>query len=176
MPYELFYRHPLYQAGCAPNASAIAARRVRYWQPYHDALAAELQRIQSVHGYALLWDAHSICSELPWLFEGKLPDLSIGTASGAAADAHIAAAVVAVCEAQSECTFVLNGRFKGGFITRHYGQPAQHVHAIQLEKCWSLYMQEAAPYAYDPIHAAKFQPLLQRMMQAALKAAQAIYA
>jgi N-formylglutamate deformylase len=174
-PTKFFTGEPLYQNSAAPNAAAIAARRARYWQPYHGALAAELQRIKAIHGYAILWDAHSICSELPWLFDGKLPDLNIGTANGAAADARITAAVTAVCAARLDVTHVVNGRFKGGFITRHYGQPAQHVHAIQLEKCWSLYMQETAPYAYDARIASRIQPTLQRMMQAALDAAAAVY-
>ncbi len=174
-PTHFFSGEPLYRAGAAPDTAAIAERRTRYWQPYHSTLAAELQRIKAIHGYAILWDAHSICSVLPWLFEGKLPDLNIGTANGAAADERITAAVASACAEEQGITSVVNGRFKGGYITRHYGQPAQHIHAIQLEKCWSLYMQETTPYAYDAHLAGRIQPILQRMMQAALDAAAAVY-
>lgn len=175
-PTRLFSGQALYREGCAPDAAEIAARKTRYWQPYHSALAAELARIKALHGYAVLWDAHSIRSHLPWLFEGKLPDLNIGTASGASAHENITAAIARICAAQSDYTHVVNGRFKGGYITRQYGQPAEHVHAIQLEKCWSVYMLEAPPYDYSPAIACTLQPLLQRMMQAALDAAHALYA
>ncbi len=182
-PTKLFTGQPLYKDGCAPNADAIAARRDTYWQPYHSALANELARIKAIHGYALLWDAHSIRSHLPWLFEGKLPDINLGTADGNAAHASITAAIAAACAAQSAATstatpftHVVNGRFKGGYITRHYGQPANHVHAIQLEQCWSTYMLEQAPFTYDATIAASVQPLMQAMMQAALDAARDLYA
>ena len=120
----------------------------------------------------MLWDAHSIRSHIPWLFEGKLPDLNIGTASGAAAASAVSDAAVS---AVNGFTHVVNGRFKGGYITRYYGQPAGHVHAIQLEKCQSLYMQEALPYAYDETLALKLQPTLKRMVQASLAATKALY-
>jgi N-formylglutamate deformylase len=184
-PTKLFTGEPLYQDGCAPDATAIAARREAYWQPYHSVLSAELARIKAIHGYALLWDAHSIRSHLPWLFEGKLPDINLGTADGKAAHASITAAVAAVCAAQgtestvstaTPFTHVVNGRFKGGHITRQYGQPSNNVHAIQLEQCWSTYMQEQAPFTYDAAIAAKVQPLMQAMMQAALDAARDLYA
>ena len=174
-PTRFFTGQPLYRAGCEPNAQAIMQRRDRYWQPYHTALAQELARIKSIHGYALLWDAHSICSRLPWLFEGKLPDLNIGTADGDAAHSRITTAIQQVCAAQSTYTHVVNGRFKGGYITRQYGKPAEQVHAIQLEQCWSTYMLEQAPFAYDPAIAQGVQPLMQRMMQAALDAAKTLY-
>jgi N-formylglutamate deformylase len=140
-----------------------------YWQPYHSALATELERLKARHGYALLWDAHSIRSEIPWLFEGRLPDLSIGTASGASADETLTAAVVQACSAYPQFRVAVNGRFKGGYITRHYGQPDQHIHAIQLEMCQSLYMQEVAPFAYDAARAALVQPLLMKMVASPLE-------
>ncbi len=175
-PTRFFTGESLYKTACAPNAQAIAARREQYWQPYHTALANELARIQSVHGYAVLWDAHSICSQLPWLFDGKLPDLNIGTANGAAAHPSITEAIAQVCESQNRYTHVVNGRFKGGYITRHYGKPAQQVHAIQLEQCWSTYMLEQSPYAYAPAIAAQIQPLIKSMMQAAWDAARVLHA
>jgi N-formylglutamate deformylase len=175
-PTRFFTGDDLYQAGCAPDAAARAQRRSDYWQPYHDALAAELQRMVQAHGYALLWDAHSIRSSIPWLFEGTLPALNIGTASGDSAHPVIAQAVMALCSDSAKFSHVLNGRFKGGYITRHYGRPSQDVHAVQLEMCQNLYMQEAAPFAYDADLAAHVQPTLRAMLQAALDAGAALYA
>jgi len=175
-PTRFFTGDALYLEACAPDTAARTQRRSDYWQPYHDALAAELQRLVQVHGYALLWDAHSIRSAIPWLFKGTLPALNIGTASGDSAHASIAQAVMAVCGDAGKFSHVLNGRFKGGYITRHYGRPGQHVHAVQLEMCQNLYMQEAPPFAYDASLAAQVQPTLRAMLQAALDAGAALYA
>jgi N-formylglutamate deformylase len=175
-PTRFFTGDALYQPGCAPDAAGQAQRRSDYWQPYHDALSAELRRLVQVHGYALLWDAHSIRSAIPWLFEGTLPALNLGTASGDSAHPVIAQAVMAVCSDSAKFSHVLNGRFKGGYITRHYGRPDQHVHAVQLEMCQNLYMQEAAPFAYDAALAAQVQPTLRAILQAALDAGAALYA
>ncbi|MCW5650455.1 MAG: N-formylglutamate deformylase [Ramlibacter sp.] len=174
-PTRFFTGDPLYREGAAPDATQRARRREAYWQPYHDALRGELDRLRAAHGFVLLWDAHSIRSRIPWLFEGRLPDLNIGTASGTAADPAIASAVAAACDGMPGLTHVVNGRFKGGYITRHYGQPAQQVHAVQLEKCQSLYMQEQAPFAYDDTLAQAVQPLLRRMVEAALAAARSLH-
>jgi N-formylglutamate deformylase len=188
-PTRFFTGDPLYKAGREPRGPERAARRSTYWQPCHSALGQELARIKALHGYALLWDAHSIRSHIPWLFDGKLPDLNVGTASGASADASVAAAVVAAVESAMagggtgsrsgavlpHVTHVLNGRFKGGYITRHYGAPQDHVHVVQLEKCQSLYMQEQAPFAYNAQKAAQIQPLLQSMVGNALAACGALY-
>ena len=175
-PTRFFTGDALYRPGREPQGPERVARRSTYWQPYHSALAQELARIKALHGYALLWDAHSIRSHIPWLFDGKLPDLNVGTAGGASADASIAEAVMgAVVTGASGVTQVLNGRFKGGYITRHYGAPLDHVHAVQLEKCQSLYMQQEAPFAYDAVKAAQIQPLLQTMMVNALAACKALY-
>jgi N-formylglutamate deformylase len=175
-PTRFFTGDPLYQPGSEPDSVERIRRRVTYWQPYHDALAAELERLRVQHGYALLWDAHSIRSQIPWLFEGCLPALNIGTASGASADARICDAVMQECAKQPGVSSVLNGRFKGGYITRHYGQPAKQVHAIQLEMCQKLYMQEEAPFAYDMVLAKTIQPLLKKMLKSALHAAESCYA
>jgi N-formylglutamate deformylase len=175
-PTRFFTGDALYQEGCAPMPQERLRRRELYWQPYHDALADELGRLKQAHGFVLLWDAHSIRSQIPWLFEGVLPDLNIGTAEGAAAHASIAyAAARAAAVAQPEVGHVVNGRFKGGYITRHYGRPAEHVHAVQLEMVQKLYMDEAPPYAYDERKAARIQPLLKDMVSAALAATKALY-
>jgi N-formylglutamate deformylase len=174
-PTRFFSGEALYQPGCEPTAEERARRRELYWQPYHSALAAELARIKAIHGFALLWDAHSIRSHIAWLFEGKLPDLNIGTASGASADQKITDAVVAACSDWPQVSTAVNGRFKGGYITRHYGQPANHVHAVQLEMCQNLYMQESPPYAYDDVSAARIQPLLVEMISCASAAGTACY-
>jgi N-formylglutamate deformylase len=170
-PTRFFTGEPLYLPGCAPDETERTRRRDTYWQPYHAALAGELARLKAVHGYALLWDAHSIRSQIPWLFEGRLSDLNIGTASGASADARITNAVMQACAGHHSVSAVVNGRFKGGYITRHYGQPANQVHAVQLEMCQSLYMQEVSPYDYDESLAARIQPVLHHMVASALKIA-----
>ena len=174
-PTRFFTGEPLYLPGCAPDETVRARRRATYCQPYHAALAGELARLKALHGYALLWDAHSIRSQIPWLFEGRLPDLSIGTASGASADARITDAVMQACADHPPVSAVANGRFKGGYITRHYGQPANYVHAIQLEMCQSLYMQEESPYDYDEALATRIQPVLRQMVSSALETCGACY-
>ena len=174
-PTRFFTGEPLYLSGQEPDAAERARRRDVVWQPYHSALASELARLKALHGYALLWDAHSIRSEIPWLFEGRLPDLNIGTASGASASDAITAAVVQAFSAQTQFSTAVNGRFKGGYITRHYGQPDHHIHAIQLEMCQSLYMQEVPPFAYDEALASRIQPLLKEMVASPLETCRRCY-
>lgn len=170
LPMDTFRKEPLYLPGEAPGAAERDERRERYWRPYHDALRAELDRLRARHGQVLLWDAHSICSVLPRFFEGRLPDLNLGTADGRACAAAVQAAAEAPMKAQGGYTHVSNGRFKGGWITRHYGAPQQGVHAIQLELCQCTYMDEIAPFAYRTDLAARIQPLLQRMVASAVQA------
>lgn len=170
-PLETFRGEALYRPGQAPDGTETAARLAAYWQPYHQALAGELARLRTRHGQVLLWEAHSIASVLPRLFEGKLPDLNLGTHSGAAcADTVLNGVVAALGKAPSELTHVVNGRFKGGYITRHYGQPSQGVHAIQLEKCQSLYMDEAPPFGYREDKSRTLAPLLQAMIEGGVQA------
>jgi len=168
-PTETFRGEPLYRPGSEPDAARIAQRLAAYWQPYHAALAQELERLLALHQHVLLWEAHSIASVLPRLFEGKLPDLNFGTASGTSCAPDVLAAALEPLQG-GPWTMVQNGRFKGGYITRHYGQPAHGVHAIQLELCQSLYMNEQAPYDYRPDTAARLQGDLQRSLSAALAA------
>ncbi len=175
-PTRFFSGDPLYRDGGAPDPAERERRRDAYWRPYHAALADELARLRSVHGHVLLWDAHSIRSEIAWLFEGRLPDLNIGTANEASADPRIADAVVRACASARGVSRVLNGRFKGGYITRWYGRPAEGVHAVQLEMCQALYMDEAPPFAWNAARAASIQPLLQAMVAAGLNACEACHA
>jgi N-formylglutamate deformylase len=170
IPVDTFRKEALYLPGQAPDAAEVRARVARYWQPYHDALRVELERLHALHGRVVLWEAHSICSVLPRFFSGRLPDLNLGTAEGRACDAALQSAVQAQMDAQTAFTHVSNGRFKGGHITRHYGRPQQGIHALQLEMCQCTYMDETAPFAYRPDRAARVQPLLQRMLEAALQA------
>ncbi|WP_431798437.1 N-formylglutamate deformylase (plasmid) [Cupriavidus metallidurans] len=176
-PTETFRGVSLYRAGSAPDDAEIARRREAYWRPYHQALRAELDRLVRLHGCALLWEAHSIASVLPRLFEGKLPDLNLGTNSGAScADGILQAALsplIVMPEARGY-THVANGRFTGGYITRHYGEPDKCVHAIQLEMAQCLYMDEEAPFAYRPELAAQIQPLLKAMLAGALRQVQIV--
>jgi N-formylglutamate deformylase len=167
-PTRHFTGEPLYREGQAPDDAEIQRRVQRYWQPYHDALRDELAALKGAHGHAVLFDAHSIKSELPWLFEGTLPHMNVGTVQGHSCAATLRAAVAAVFESQTEFSHVVDGRFKGGHITRHFGQPAQGVHTVQLEMCWRAYMDEAAPYRWHEARAAQVTPLLRRLVQALL--------
>jgi len=170
LPLDTFRKQALYRPGQAPDAAEAQQRRALYWQPYHDALRGELDRLRALHGSVVLWDAHSIASVMPRFFDGKLPDLNLGSADGRSCAPALQAAVEAVMGAQTQFTHVSNGRFKGGYITRHHGRPESGVHALQLEMCQSTYMDERAPFAYRPDLAVQVQPLLQRMLQAVLEA------
>jgi len=167
VPTRFFTDDPLYRDGAEPDAAAVAARRYAYWRPYHNALAAELERLHAEHGRALLFDGHSIRSELPWLFEGELPALNLGTADGASCAPAITEKLSALLAGQARFGHVVNGRFKGGYITRHYGRPGQGVHAVQLEMCQRCYMDEALDprEAYDEAAAARVAPLIEQMLR-----------
>ena len=167
-PTRFFTGEPLYRDGMTPDTAEVSRRRETYWRPYHAALDAELARLKVQHGQAILFDGHSIKSELPWLFEGRLPDMNLGTASGASCAPSLRAALVAVLERQSSFTQVADGRFKGGHITRSRGRPHEGVHAVQLEMCWSTYMVERPPYQVDAQRAATLAPVLRALVQAML--------
>ncbi len=167
-PVDTFDNTPLYADGTGPDEAEIAARREAVWRPYHEQLAAELARLKAQHGTAMLWDAHSIRSVLPRFFEGKLPDFNLGTADGASCDPTLAQQLLAIAQRAPGFTAVLNGRFKGGHITRHYGQPAHGVHAVQLEMTQCSYMQETMPFDYLPERAERTQPTLRALLEAVL--------
>ena len=164
-PTRFFTGEPLYRDGMAPDAAEIARRVTTCWQPYHDALASELQRLQAAHGHAVLFDAHSIKSELPWLFEGTLPHMNLGTVQGSSCAASLRDALAGVFAAQQRYTHVVDGRFKGGYITRQHGRPQQGVHAVQLEMCWRAYMEETPPCTWHDGRAAEVTPLLRQLVQ-----------
>ena len=164
-PSRFFTGEALYREGLAPGDDEIAQRVATYWQPYHQALAGELARLHAVHGHAVLFDGHSICSELPWLFEGRLPHMNLGTVNGASCAPSLRTAAAAVFAAQQAFSHVLDGRFKGGHITRAYGQPQVGIHALQLEMCWRAYMDETAPLVWHAARAADVTPLLRKLLQ-----------
>ena len=165
-PTRFFTGEPLYLAGQVPDEAEVQQRVATHWRPYHDALAGELARLRAEHGHAVLFDGHSIQAELPWLFEGRLPDLNLGTASGTACSPVLRAQLAAVLASQSRFTQVVDGRFKGGHITRHYGQPGLGVHAIQMEMGWHCYMAE--PHDYDEARATEAQTVLRALAQTML--------
>ncbi|WP_321788890.1 N-formylglutamate deformylase [Paraburkholderia sp. J94] len=168
-PTETFRGEPLYRHGSGPDAAEIARRLDHYWRPYHAQLRAELDRLKAEFGAVLLWEAHSIASVLPRLFDGKLPDLNLGTNSGLSCDASVLDAITATLGDQP-FTWIANGRFKGGYNTRAYGEPQQGVHAVQLEMCQSTYMSETSPFAYLPEAADAVEPVVERMVTAGFEA------
>jgi N-formylglutamate deformylase len=164
---------PIYRAGPAPLPAGEVARRLAiYWQPYHAELAAQLDAARRRHGYALLIDGHSIRSHVPRLFDGRLPDINIGTDDGRACAPALRAKLQQALFAQGRFTHVLDGRFRGGYITRHYGQPLAGVHAIQIELAQCAYMDEASP-AYTRARAEPLRALLRQLLRELLEAASA---
>ena len=176
-PVDTFDDTPLYRdPALVPDEAEAAARRDTLWQPYHAKLSETLDAMRAEHGVALLWDAHSIRSVLPRFFEGKLPDLNLGTGKGSSCTPEMAEAVLQAAQpiGQESYTSILNGRFTGGYITRSYGRPDQNIHAIQLEMTQSSYMQESLPFDYLPERAQAVTPVLQRMLNAAFEQAMAL--
>ena len=168
-PTTLFDGTPLYADGQSLGEDEIASRLERYWRPYHDKIAEELARIKKAHGYALLYDAHSIASSVPRLFEGCLPDLNLGTAWGQSCRHDSQAAIVRVIDA-SEFSSTVNGRFVGGYVIRRYGRPADHVHAVQMEIAQRSYMEEIVGFPYTEIKARKLKPVLRDVLASFLEA------
>ncbi|RQV70311.1 N-formylglutamate deformylase [Burkholderia cenocepacia] len=168
-PTETFRGEPLYRVGCAPDNKAIEARLDAYWEPYHAQLRAEIDRLTRLFGSVLLWEAHSIAGVLPRLFDGKLSDLNLGTNNGKSCASSVIDAAMTTLAGQPY-SHALNGRFKGGYITRAFGQPDERVHAIQLEMCQSTYMNESSPFDYRPDLASKVSPVVERMVMAATDA------
>ena len=168
VPLLRFTGGPVYLPGAEPDAGEVAARVERYWRPYHQALRGELDRLRALHARVVLWEGHSIRGGgLPFLFEGRLPDLNLGTATGASCTPALQARLEAVLAGQTDYDWVANGRFKGGHITRHYGAPAAGIEAVQLETSQRTYMDEGR-FEYDEAKASRLQPLLRRLLAATL--------
>ena len=155
----------IYQDGMEPSTESIQSRLQAYHRPYHSALETALIRSIERHGYAILYDCHSIRSEVDFLFDSKLPDLNIGTFSGKSCAPILEDAVVNACASQTDYSHVLNGRFKGGWTTRHYGQTAANIHAVQMELCQSTYMLEAPPWEYRQDLAKNLRPVLSDVLK-----------
>jgi len=156
-----FDNRPLYRNGMEPDAAEIEARRAAFHAPYHAALAAQIERVRSKHGVALLYDCHSIRSVVPFLFEGRLPDFNIGDNDGTTCAPRVTEIVANVCRSADPYRTIVNGRFKGGWTTRHYGRPQDRVHAIQMELAQSTHLEaEAPPYALDLAKSAHLRVVL----------------
>ena len=164
-----FDNNKIYKLGQEPNEDEIEQRRVDFHARYHQALNDEIARVKAKHGFAILYDCHSIRSIVPHLFEGKLPDFNIGTFDGKSCAPVIGDTVEEICENASNFTSIKNGRFKGGWTTRHYGDPANGVHAIQMELAQSTYMQEREPWSYLPEKADTIRPHLRDILTALTK-------
>jgi N-formylglutamate deformylase len=163
-PVDTFHSEPLYREG-DPGEEEIGRRVERFWRPYHRRLAAEIERVRAEHGIAILWDAHSIVSVAPRLFEGRLADFNLGTAGGASCDAELAQSLAVALSRHTDYASVLNGRFKGGYITRHYGDPGRGVHAIQLEMAEATYMDETPPYSFRAALARPVRAILREQFE-----------
>ncbi|MEP4031094.1 N-formylglutamate deformylase [Roseibium polysiphoniae] len=165
-PTTDFDGRPIYLDGSAPDEAEIVRRQDVFHAAYHKALASEIARIKTIHGIAVLYDCHSIRSNIPFLFEGTLPDFNVGTNGGSTCAPQIEAAVVARTQRADGYTSILNGRFKGGWTTRHYGRPTDGVHAIQLELAQSTYLEtEEPPFNYSQDRASSLRPYLQSILQ-----------
>jgi len=165
-PVATFDDESIYNAGCEPDADEVQRRIIAYWQPYHDHIQSELARVKALHGYAILWDAHSIRGVVPQLFDGVLPDLNFGTAAGTSCAPDVLKRVTDIAHAQDHFSVVENARFKGGFITRNYGAPDQNIHTVQLEINQSIYMRDDQPAELDEDKCARLRPLLKQFIGA----------
>lgn len=175
VPETDFDGEPIWKAGQEPDQDDIAHRLANFHAPYHAALAAEIERIKALHGIAIVYDCHSIRSNIPFLFEGTLPDFNIGTGQGTTCDPAIEAIAADVANRAEGYSAVLNGRFTGGWTTRHYGKPQTGVHAIQMELAQSTHLAtETPPFAYDGDKVSKLRihlkDILQRLENFALAA------
>jgi len=166
-PVQTFDGRPIFHPGQEPDDEEIAQRLSRYWSPYHQALEAEITRVKALHGYAILYDAHSIKAQVPRLFDGTLPDLNLGTVNGASCADAMAQAALSAAQSSPDFSAVLNGRFIGGYITRRYGDPENNVHALQMELATCNYMDEQT-LQFDEQKAQHLRPVLKAVIQAAL--------
>jgi len=166
-PEQTFDGEDIYRPGQSVASGEKEERIERYWWPYHEKIASSLNAIKDQFGYALLWDAHSIPSNVPRLFDGELPQLNFGTNGGRSCASDLIEPVMAEAKASGNYSVILDGRFKGGYITRHYGDPADGVHAIQLELAQRCYMSEES-LDFDDKLASQLVKLLSKVLQAYL--------
>ena len=174
-PTTTFDGEPLYRDGAAPDADAIASRRATWFDPYHAVLDAEVERLRGEHGQIVVYDCHSIRSQIPRLFGGELPVFNIGTNDGATCAGSLQSGISAICQ-DSGRSWVANGRFKGGYITRRLGRPAAGVHAVQMELACRGYLREPDgavseagwPVPYDPAFAGPIRDTLRTVLSACL--------
>jgi N-formylglutamate deformylase len=167
VPTTTFDRAPVYR-GEEPDQAEIDARIAAHWRPYHDRLTAEIERVRAAHGVCVLFDAHSIRSQVPRFFEGTLPDLNLGTRAGTSADPELIRVAMEVLAQAPGFSSVCDGRFRGGYITRQHGRPDAGVHALQLEMAQRVYMEEGPPYAYREDLAGRIRPTLRRLLEAVI--------
>ncbi|WP_136659311.1 N-formylglutamate deformylase [Nitratireductor sp. XY-223] len=164
-PLTDFNDDPLYLPGKEPDAEEIERRLQTFHAPYHAALRKEIARIREMHGVAVLYDCHSIRSVCPFLFEGVLPDFNIGTNDGVTCDPEIERMTAEICALAEGYTSTLNGRFKGGWTTRHYGRPETGVHSIQMELAQKTHlMTESSPFELDPLKSARLRDVLSTIL------------
>ncbi len=164
-PLTDFDGRPIWRDGAAPTSDDIDARRETFHRPYHEGVEAAIAAAQARHGVAVLYDCHSIRSTIPFLFEGELPALNIGTNDSKSCSPALER-MVASHSSDSAFSSILNGRFKGGWTTRHYGDPARKVHTIQMEIAQRCYMTEAPPWDYDDGKAEILRRLLKTILSA----------
>jgi len=168
-PTTTFDGHPIYLEGREPGEDEISERLRQYHEPYHEALLEQVERIHQKHGFVVLYDCHSIRSLVPYLFDGKLADFNIGTNRGESCDSEIETTVTNICARQSAYSSVVNGRFRGGWSTRHYANPRSGYHTIQMELAQCCYMQEQAPWHYDVKKADQLRSSLRGVLQGILE-------
>ena len=168
VPTTTFAEHPIYEGDTIPGEEEVDRRRTTYWQPYHDRIGAELDALRAQHGRAVLFDCHSIRSRVSRFFDGQLPDFNLGTADGNSCDLDLRETLAKVLIEQSDYTLAIDGRFKGGYITRHYGDPGNDIHAFQMELSQATYMDEDPPFKYRPDLAEKIRPILRELLEAAI--------
>ncbi len=163
VPLTDFDGHAIWNS--VPSSEEIERRRQLFHVPYHVALETEMKRVAKLHGCAILYDCHSIRSRIPFLFDGTLPDFNIGTKNGVTCAKAIENVTQGICSKASGYTSVLNGRFKGGWTTRHYGRPHQNWHAIQMELAQSTYLKaEIEPWIYDKAKAERLRSHLRDIL------------
>ena len=168
VPLTTFDYSPIYINGCQPSETELTGRTAQYWRPYHEKLERELSAIKAQHGHAILFDGHSIRSNVRRFYDGQIPDLNLGSANGASAAPELASIATSVLQ-KSKYRVVLDDRFTGGHITRANGAPENGIHAIQLELTWRNYMEEHSPFRYLPERADKLKPVLNALLQALIE-------